>query len=232
MKSSSQAGYTIIELLVVFAIISVIMLITLFQYSTFSSSTLLTNLTYEVALSIRQAQVYGLSVKGTKGGAAAPYSNATYNAGYGIHLDAVHPSGNLITSMVLFTDLPASANDTRPTGDRKFNYSDPPVGTGPAGSPEFLEQVSVPGGYLIQKFCGFYGATGTAYRCSDGTSSDASGGITAMDVVFQRPNPGAFFRDSLGNTAYGRVEITIYSLRNTSLARKAVVESTGQISVQ
>ena len=232
MKSSSQAGYTIIELLVVFAIISVIMMITLFQYATFSSSTVLTNLTYEVALSIRQAQVYGLSVKGTTGGAAAPLSSATYNAGYGIHLDAVHPSGNLITSMVLFTDLPLPG-DTRPTGDRTFNYSDPPTGTGPAGSPEFLEQVSVPGGYLIQKFCGFYGATGTAYRCSDGTSSDGAGGITGMDIVFQRPNPGAFFRDlPLGNTAYSRVEITIYSLRNTSLSRKAVVESTGQISVR
>lgn len=56
----STAGFTVIELLVSMAIITIITGIVLFQYSSFNTSSLLTNQAYEIALDIRQAQVFAL----------------------------------------------------------------------------------------------------------------------------------------------------------------------------
>jgi len=56
-------GLTLIELLVVMGIFSVISLVVLANHSRFNSSVLLGSLAYDIALSIREAQVYGLSVK-------------------------------------------------------------------------------------------------------------------------------------------------------------------------
>src|SRR3989338_5533346 len=79
-------GFTLIELIVVSAIILAISTFILFQQSKFNSATLLRSLTYSMALSVRQAQVYGTSVRGftpQSGGAA------TFGSGYGIQFPAI-----------------------------------------------------------------------------------------------------------------------------------------------
>lgn len=62
-KSFVVRGLTLIELLVVMGIFSIISLVVLANHSRFNSSVLLGSLAYDIALSIREAQVYGLSVK-------------------------------------------------------------------------------------------------------------------------------------------------------------------------
>ena len=57
----------------------VITAFTLFQQAKFNSSTLLRSLTYSVALSVRQAQVYGTSVRGFVSAGSVTFGN-----GYGI----------------------------------------------------------------------------------------------------------------------------------------------------
>ncbi len=75
-KSFSVArGLTLIELLVVMGIFSIISLVVLANHSRFNSSVLLGSLAYDIALSIREAQVYGLSVK--------QYGN-NFQVGYGL----------------------------------------------------------------------------------------------------------------------------------------------------
>jgi len=68
-------AFSITELLVVIAIFGLISTVILANHSKFNSSVLLGNVAYDVALSVRQAQVYGLSTR--------QYSNQ-FRLGYGI----------------------------------------------------------------------------------------------------------------------------------------------------
>ncbi len=80
---NKQKGFTLVELLVSLGIFTVITTIAVVNNNQFNSSILLTNLAYEVGLSIRQAQFYGIAVR----------KNAAdnFNAGYGIHFDLADP---------------------------------------------------------------------------------------------------------------------------------------------
>jgi prepilin-type N-terminal cleavage/methylation domain-containing protein len=78
-------AFTLIELLVVTAIIVVVTSIILADNNRFGGVVQLENLAYDIALSIRQAQVYGISVAGL-GGSANPFG-----AGYGMHFDMSDP---------------------------------------------------------------------------------------------------------------------------------------------
>src|SRR3990167_11377146 len=70
-------GFTLVELIVVSAIILLITGFVMFQQAKFNSATLMRSLTYSVALSMRQAQVYGTSVREFSG-AFAPGSACTF----------------------------------------------------------------------------------------------------------------------------------------------------------
>ena len=61
-------GFTLIELMVVSSIMLLITTFILFRQEGFNSSTLLRSLAYSVALSVRQAQVYGVSVRESSSG--------------------------------------------------------------------------------------------------------------------------------------------------------------------
>lgn len=93
-----SGGFTLIELIVVSAIIFIITGFILFQQSKFNSATLLRSLTYSVALSVRQSQVYGTSVRGVTQG-----SVETFASGYGVYVAMGTPS-----QYWLFPDFPTS----------------------------------------------------------------------------------------------------------------------------
>lgn len=87
-----KKGFTLVELLVSIAIFTIITSVAVLNHSSFNSSVLLTNLAYEIALSVRQAQFYGIVVKQS--------STGSFDAGYGIHFDL----GSSPSSYVLFED--------------------------------------------------------------------------------------------------------------------------------
>ncbi len=97
-------AFSLLEMLVVLFIFSTISLIILANHSKFNSSVLLGSLAYKIALSVREAQVYGLSVQGqTTGGVT------NFNVGYGVHF-----AGG--TTYILFSDLNANKKyDGTPT---------------------------------------------------------------------------------------------------------------------
>ncbi len=92
-----KAGFTLIELLVVVGIIVVVTAIVLANNNQYGGQVQLQNLAYDVALSVRQAQVYGISVARFGSGATASFSN-----GYGMHFDMSSP-----TTYTLFADAVA-----------------------------------------------------------------------------------------------------------------------------
>ncbi|MEY4440778.1 MAG: hypothetical protein RLY49_404 [Candidatus Parcubacteria bacterium] len=107
MKTDIQKGFTLIELIAVLAIFMILTSVVVFNYSRFRSETILTNMAYEVALSLREAQIYGVSARNAKG-----VSTPNFKLPYGI----------------LFKDnsneyyLFADTNDT--TGDGQFTGTD------------------------------------------------------------------------------------------------------------
>src|SRR3989338_6906440 len=56
-------GFTLVELLVTLSLFVVLTTIVLFSQQKFNGSILLTNLAYDVALTIRQAQTFGVNVR-------------------------------------------------------------------------------------------------------------------------------------------------------------------------
>ncbi len=77
-KSTSGAGFTLIEMLVVIGIIVVISGIIFANNVRFGGMVQLQNLAYDIALTVRQAQVYGISVQRFQ-------TSSTFAAAYGMH---------------------------------------------------------------------------------------------------------------------------------------------------
>ncbi len=122
-KSANKAGFTLIEMLVVLSIFSFIAVSLFVKNSSFNSNVTLTNLAYEVALSIRQAQVYGLSVKNFDTGAGQSFA-----VGYGVNFDA---DNNV--DYIFYAD------------SNEDGYYDPPN--------ELVETFSLRRGNILEKFC-------------------------------------------------------------------------------
>ncbi len=135
----SSAGFTLIELLVVSAIVIIITSFMLFSQSKFNSSTLLRGLTYSVALSVRQAQVYGTSILGVSDPSLGVIK---YASGYGLFFNVVSTAPT--ESYVLFADLDSN------------NQYDAPG--------EVVKTFSIRKGYTISRICAI---AGTAINCSD-----------------------------------------------------------------
>ena len=122
-RTSYFRGFTMVEVLVTLSIFTVISGVVLARYKDFSGGIILSNLAYEVAITIRQAQVYGLSVKNT----LTPTSN--FNLPYGIHLP-----GPVSNSFVFFADVDGDGYDSGESG-------------------ESIEILTTKQGNTIQSFC-------------------------------------------------------------------------------
>ncbi|MFA6433050.1 MAG: hypothetical protein WCV82_04565, partial [Candidatus Paceibacterota bacterium] len=145
------------------------------KYGNFNQSTLLTNTAYDIALTIRTAQTYGLSVKNV--GAIGAAANFTSSFGVDFNIAAQGTGGaNTCTGgnsdsghLVLFADTyPALSS---PPGNGVYdlpNNCDTPVTE-----------------YALTR-----GATITAI-CAGGGLVCTDSGLTQLDVTFRRPNPNA-----------------------------------------
>ncbi len=85
------SGFTIIEVMVTVAIIAILSAILMYQFRNFDSKLLLRNLTYEIAIALREAQVYGVGVQGTE--------TSGFQHAYGLHFEIGNP-----TQYLLFRD--------------------------------------------------------------------------------------------------------------------------------
>ncbi len=83
-NSRSSRGFTLVELLVSIAVIVVITSIVLVRYDSFDSTTLLKNAAYDIALTLRDAQIKSVSaVRNGASDAKYPYG-VTFTAGAGV----------------------------------------------------------------------------------------------------------------------------------------------------
>ncbi len=104
-KIDSGKGFTLVELLVSVSIFVFMTALLLSKYGSFNQGILLTNLAYDVALTIRTAQSYGLNVK-SKSRTADEFEGS-----FGVHFDKTasgSPAKN--TQIILFADVGTVAN--------------------------------------------------------------------------------------------------------------------------
>lgn len=97
-----KRGITLVEMLVVVALIVLLASVALARYRDFESITILESSAYDLALAIREAQVLGVSVRG---------QSLNFEPAYGIHLDLSRPD-----EYILFWDLD-NGNDFDPGED-------------------------------------------------------------------------------------------------------------------
>jgi prepilin-type N-terminal cleavage/methylation domain-containing protein len=92
-KKNTPKGFSLLEMMAVLGIFGIISSIVMFNYGKFTSETVLTNMAYEIALSIREAQIYGVSVRGGE--------SVSFDAPYGIYIP---PTTNNLNQYILFKD--------------------------------------------------------------------------------------------------------------------------------
>jgi prepilin-type N-terminal cleavage/methylation domain-containing protein len=212
---TSASGFSLIELIVVAAIILVVTAVVFTSNSNFSRTLLVTGAAYDIALSLRNAQTYGLGTRASSG---------ISNAGYGIHFDKATPA-----SYFMFNDsspstvgkvgvpgvcqpIPGSPQDpTRPdayAGDCMYS----------AGSDAVVTSYALNNAMRISNICAY----STSWQCF-------GGGLTWFDIVFTRPNGTpvmtAYVTNSLVPATAGC--ITVSSVQGTS--RYLAIHTNGQI---
>ncbi len=126
-RRSAHSGFTLIELLAVTGILVIISSIVLANNAAFGGAITLRNLAYDMALSIREAQTYGISVRKFGSGAGE------FGAGYGIHVEITNPN-----TYIIFADI-------YPSGVGNGVYD--------SGQNESVEALTIRGGYRIVDIC-------------------------------------------------------------------------------
>ncbi len=74
---STKKGFTLLELIVSLAIFTLLTTTLLVKNAQYKGTTVITNLAYEMALTIRQAQVYGINVR--------QFDSSIFTGAYGVH---------------------------------------------------------------------------------------------------------------------------------------------------
>jgi prepilin-type N-terminal cleavage/methylation domain-containing protein len=122
-------GFTLVEMLISVGIFTVMSAIILANYPEFRSRSALDNLTAQVAIVFREAQVYGISVR--------EEGDADFDVGYGVHVD-IDSSKNGNKELIIFADK---------NRDKMFN-----PGT-EKDSDSVVETFTLTGGESITQLC-------------------------------------------------------------------------------
>lgn len=222
--SRFAGGFGLVELLVALAIFGIITTFVLLAYGRVSSELRTTSLAYEVALSFREAQSYGVSVRVVEQGAGLLSKEELQSAqsAYGLHFGNGKP--NYYT---LFVDK--WRDDAKPNialvGQtfRIWRYDGDEEESGCHSSTECVSVFKLGQGNRIEKFCGIVSASGSE-ECN----------ITELDVSFQRPNPDAIIRTNLSSNDPDRYKAAKIYLKSAQgqLRRTVEVGTTGQIIIK
>lgn len=169
-------GFTLPELIVSCGIIALIAVVVVFNHQKFNSNLELTNVAYRVALAIRQAQVYGVSVREFDGGSGGrfdvPYGISFYNTG----------GGDSQKSFVFFADSNPSL------GNYPNLYDGPPTtGCNGGSSDECIQRITLGRDNIIKKVCARSNNFGGGCIPSTYNAAPFCQSINTFNIVFKRP---------------------------------------------
>ena len=214
INSHLQSGVTLIEMIIVVAIVAVVMSVILFNYSDFSTNVSVRNLAQEIALSIRKAQTYATSVRQISPDGTMSDAFTTYGIAFSTNDKKESTMMPNNKRFVLFADT-----DAQITGSGNYD-----AGT-QCGSPttgdECVETFSINTADKISQICWFWGSGGIHKDCTnDGYTS----------ITFSRPNPDASFCfQEECNQGISGIEIQVQSAKGKTYSVR--IWNTGQVGV-
>lgn len=207
--SNRTRGFTLAELAVSIAIMVGIIAMVLSNQNTYTEGASLKNLANDIGLSLRQAQIYGISVK------ALP-NTEDFTSAFGIDFNLTDGVGSN-TMYLFFAD--------RGVQDGYYNYTGSWTDCPTGGTSECLQRMVTSTGNIISSLC--------PINSSD--LSVCSAGVTRANITFLRPETAAnivLFNSSgaqIPISGYRGVEINLASVSGGN--RSVRVYNTGQISV-
>lgn len=227
--TSRQNGFTLVEMIVVLAIVGVISAVTMFNYGDFRQVIDTRNVAEEIALSIRKTQSYATSSKKLISNDSGYDEPNNYVRSYGVVFSATptvpadfgFPYNKGFT---LYAALPA---DGTPTGAKYFFDSGGVCGgdtfAGISLGTECLEYFSITSPVSIKKI--------EIYTLSGWSTLQQN---DELSIIFNRPTPDAevCYRSGTGCTpgvSAGRITI---ASQNGKIQKAITVWNTGQISVE
>ena len=225
VSSQKKGGFSIIELLISISIFTIRTAIVIVDYPKFSSGLVVETVAQEIALTIRTAQSYGLSVK-----SAAVFNPNVTPRTFGVHFRTT-TAGNASdlsdkkTILIFQDDVCGGAPLYPPDGIY--------TASSPCGTSEKVETSRIQTQESITKLClGLLSPGGGGNPDSPtGSAVCTTKGTDYLDITFTRPDPkGTIAASFAGGSFFGDAEVII---TNPKGGRKMVVFwETGQIYVQ
>jgi prepilin-type N-terminal cleavage/methylation domain-containing protein len=201
------SGFTLMELMIVIAIASILMTTVVVQQRKWDDNLSVSIQAFDLGMTIRQAQIYGLGAKEDNAGSEGD----KFNVGYGVDVNLGNSGDN--TRYIFFAD--------------RNNNKIYDAGEG-IGNPTIFTK-----GVTISRICGIRSFNGTQ-RCSTGVGNNYP---KQADVVFLRPAPGntEIFMNGNGNILSGsNTLIPPYVIDVESANGKVstiTVNANGQVSI-
>lgn len=180
MFEGKNSGFTLIELVVSISIFAFMTAFLVGKYGGFNQSVLITNSAYDVALTIRGAQSYGLNVKGVDvvtGGV----SSTRFTYPYGGHFSSAVGAN---TTYILFADTNLN------TSGNFYSVYD-------LGTDVDINKTTLRKGTIISSVC-------------VGSNEASCNTVTTVDISFRRPDPDAIITaDGMTGSKYAFTKISI-----------------------
>lgn len=223
---SCERGFALVELLVALAIFGIVTTFVLLAYRKVNNELRTTSLAYEVALSFREAQSYGVSVRAEQAGKLI---SEELDSAYGLHFEQKSEQDSQSKNYyVLFVDKKRD-KETKFGGETlRYDGSEDASGCISAEDSECVSIFKIGEGNFIKKFCGVK-LDGGIEECNTSTNFP----ITELDVSFQRPNPDAIIETNLSYREPNRYKgAKIYLNSGQDIGRTVEVGTAGQISIK
>ena len=199
-----SAGFTLVELMVTVGIFLFMTALVVAKYGSFNDGTLLTSMSYDVALSLRSAQSYGLNVQGYNG-------TNSFNYPYGMHFNS---SADYNNQMILFADSSQTSG----------------VGVYDSGSDSLITTYTLARGGDIKTVCAGDGPS----DCKPVNFSAVDITFKRPDpnaIITARNQGGQVYTNASNPKVYAYAEIKVENASKNS-TRTIVVRGTGEIEIK
>lgn len=198
-KPKFTTGFTLVELLVTISIFVILTGVVLFNQQKFNSTILLTNLAYDTALTIRQAQNYGINIREFDSGTGGVF------VPYGVHFNKTAPK-----SFILFADT-------------NFLISSPSLLNVYNGATSTCSN----SGGCVNRYSIKRGNYIFDLKVTDDGGRETS--VSKLNIIFKRPDPDAIIYGANGGVKYAKASIILKgvdgeSIRTVNVQKNGLIE--------